>query len=70
MAVALLFRLLLPIRRQWQMRFDVKQAQKVQQVILPEAEGAAGLVIKSDRDRRHYSKMPEASSRLDALIVL
>jgi hypothetical protein len=36
-AVALLFRLLLPIRRQWQMRFDVKQAQKVQQVILPEA---------------------------------
>jgi Stage II sporulation protein E (SpoIIE) len=48
-ALLLLRRLLLSVRRQRQMTLDVKQAQEVQQVILPEARTTLpGLVIESE----------------------
>jgi serine phosphatase RsbU (regulator of sigma subunit) len=54
-SVLLLRRLLLSVRRQRQMALDVKQAQEVQQVILPEARlvlpglaGLPGLTIESE----------------------
>ena len=49
LAALLLRRLVLSIRRQRQMALDVKQAQEVQQVILPEARiTLPGLVIESE----------------------
>jgi len=48
-ALLLLRRLLLSLRRQRQMALDVKQAQELQQVILPEARTTLpGLLIESD----------------------
>ena len=48
-SLLLLRRLLLSVRRQRQMALDVKQAQEVQQVILPEARlGLPGLVVESE----------------------
>jgi hypothetical protein len=49
MALLLLRRLLLSVRRQREMALDMKQAQEVQQVILPEARMTLpGLVIESE----------------------
>jgi len=49
LVLLLLRRLLLSVRRQRQMALDVKQAQEVQQVILPEARMALpGLLIESE----------------------
>src|SRR5208337_4378749 len=49
LALLLLRRLLLSIRRQRQIALDVKQAQEVQQVILPEARTTLpGLAIESE----------------------
>ncbi len=49
LAVLLLRRLILSVRRQRQMALDVKQAQEVQQVILPEARlTLPGLTIESE----------------------
>jgi serine phosphatase RsbU (regulator of sigma subunit) len=49
MALLLLHRLLLSVRRQRRMALEVKQAQEVQQVILPEARMTLpGLVIESE----------------------
>ncbi len=49
LAVLLLRRLLLSMREQRRMAFDVKQAQEVQQVILPEARAVLpGFVVESE----------------------